>query len=1113
MPFYNDLGYYVPNNVTSYSPYTSGYSTPSSSYSSSYSRAIMGTYTAPPPRSSYISSIGSSRHYKPMLKSISESPYQTALRTNAMTSLTRMNSGKYKSFMKPTVYIPPRPIQMNTADIDVSASKFLKNRNVRMRSTSPEPTKTEKQTEQSSVSASNSNDTSAFMPRVDQNDPPHRSTIKRDRHIVRLSTMRIRSKSRSKSRSIEKRTSSKKSRSSHQSTSSKKSSSDSQPELEEPTNSPGVDESNVKKSWRDKFGDSLQTNTQKVARKTPGELILEKHIIRDKKNEEKLAQKIPTTIISLPETVTTHEITYLEPMIRKSIRRQSLIKCPSFKDICNDISSDIKVDDDLNAGELRRRASLIIEQEDQILAQLVTVTRRPSADLVNVDVPILEMEEPTDKDVQNESHPPDGEKKEAENVIVIKKKTKKKDGKVRHKISVSVDVDNPVVPVLTLSPNCETGVSPAKTSPKWKAVVEEIEEDHTIHKVFKLPKKRSNVSEGQLKKSESGEDFWKLIDRRESIHYKKKIDLKRNEMEIIEVIEQEAGTSQHEVKNIDRILAGPVEAKPEATIDEQPVIVNKERRRSSLAIKSRSINDMEDMKEQKKKLKSEKPKSKITKKREVATTPVTGDDKKQVKTKARGKSSSDVGDAVTTPAKMKSNENNTKSNVSNDEISNDKISNKISDSDSGEKLLCEASTDELKIISGPPAKGKATACEKSAPRDSSELKRTSVTAIDKTAISNEKNHNACEKVNEPKVEDNSISPSIEPPNAVKNLTNGSALPKATAAMKSAGVDTKPKKLKKLIMKTKADAKEKSTASAPTSSSSENENRKIGNVVDASSKCTAATAAVKSSITIKTVQHDVHDKDAKSIVAVDANNNDQFKTNSAVVALSKFATVSNLNSSDLSTSVQRIDTAFSKCNAIDDDDYISGEETFDLLLSSDSDENNSADDNWEQCSDTEPGNEMGLKRRHKKKKDKFDPKRVVKLDHKRKCYVIEEAPKYPLIATPRPLQKKYHFFSESETESDGSDSDCGSSDGCCYDECLSPNDVVVKDVIRMSTCSNDSGFEGGGTAPSSPKKMLGKHPRAENNDVTLKSTSFFQLTHGSMKCFAILFYLIFSHFFF
>lgn len=113
--------------------------------------------------------------------------------------------------------------------------------------------------------------------------------------------------------------------------------------------------------------------------------------------------------------------------------------------------------------------------------------------------------------------------------------------------------------------------------------------------------------------------------------------------------------------------------------------------------------------------------------------------------------------------------------------------------------------------------------------------------------------------------------------------------------------------------------------------------------------------------------------------------------------------------------------------------------------------------------------MGLKRRHKKKQTQaFDPKKAVKLDHKRKCYVNDEAPTFPLIATPRQLQKRFHYYSESESEIEEINSDNESSR-----EYVVSSITEAKDLIRMSSSSDDSGFEGGGTAPANPKKMLGK----------------------------------------
>ncbi|KRF80703.1 uncharacterized protein Dvir_GJ16879, isoform C [Drosophila virilis] len=191
--------------------------------------------------------------------------------------------------------------------------------------------------------------------------------------------------------------------------------------------------------------------------------------------------------------------------------------------------------------------------------------------------------------------------------------------------------------------------------------------------------------------------------------------------------------------------------------------------------------------------------------------------------------------------------------------------------------------------------------------------------------------------------------------------------------------------------------------------------------------------------------------------------------------------------------------------------------------------------------------MKKKQRKEKKKQKakeatparFDPQKKIKIDTTSKCYVKEEAPRYPLVATPRPLWKREKIvYSDENTDDESSEesseatagsldeeSDEDDSDACSssnssgsssseFDEetattaathekrtnaantntanTLAPTannsnsnssasasatasgSASVSSspsIIRMSTCSNDSGFEGG-TAPSSPKKMLG-----------------------------------------
>lgn len=112
--------------------------------------------------------------------------------------------------------------------------------------------------------------------------------------------------------------------------------------------------------------------------------------------------------------------------------------------------------------------------------------------------------------------------------------------------------------------------------------------------------------------------------------------------------------------------------------------------------------------------------------------------------------------------------------------------------------------------------------------------------------------------------------------------------------------------------------------------------------------------------------------------------------------------------------------------------------------------------------------MGLKRRHKKKHDNFDPKKVVKLNNQIKCYVVDEAPRYPIVAIPRQLQKRFHYYSNSENESEHSDD--SNSEESFSEYYVSGNN----NLIRMCPIDVNSGFDGGGTAPVDPKDMLGRY---------------------------------------
>lgn len=177
------------------SPYTSGsYSYNSlvsplgTSYSASYlnpggnysNHSSLGGYSRAPLSSRWISGVG--RSYSPMLSTISERTTASPIRINSprripITTRTYSSSG-YTS----------RPININTADIDVSKNKYRQKVD---RSTS-------KVRIERRDSGNRDKENSPFMPRVDgkpetgiDSSPGiHRSTIKRGRTVVRLHTLK-----------------------------------------------------------------------------------------------------------------------------------------------------------------------------------------------------------------------------------------------------------------------------------------------------------------------------------------------------------------------------------------------------------------------------------------------------------------------------------------------------------------------------------------------------------------------------------------------------------------------------------------------------------------------------------------------------------------------------------------------------------------------------------------------------------------------------------------------------------------------------------------------------------------------------------------------------------
>ncbi|KAH8289516.1 hypothetical protein KR054_006668 [Drosophila jambulina] len=527
MPLYSDTTnyYYSGGSSQLYSPYYSSglglnlnLGSPGSSYTSSYNRSYPASYMVPlgpsSPRSpsSYTGSSSASSsvsRYQPKLTTITESGRHSG--HSSLMPLTRIQSPKYSSssVSSPSYgssgttsrYIPPRPIAINTADIDVSSSRYRRGvSSARTLEREKEEKSDKEQKEQKEEKPSQSKEevkeeiTQKPEEEINQDPartelrPNRRSTIKRNRAVVRLSTIRRRSKERPKEQVLQQE---------HQF-----------------RDLPPATEPSL--SWRQKLAEELAAFPATSNKKSPGELLRERFYIRDEKEEQAqpvLRQKLQRS--QTPEVTeaklekeeqedsesSSEKQENLEE-IEKTIRRLSLVQCPTFHDICEDISSD-KIDDDLNAGELRRRASIIQEQEQEILNKL----QKSSSGTFQ----LIHLERRSSHDSTTTADEAAGGERA--------KRRSKKSKKLRHKITAIVEVENApqaspqiehMPSVLELnedSSNLQSlaaiGSSSSSTpspspKPKFTVNVETVEEHHQIHKVFKLPKKKTAPEEAVL---------------------------------------------------------------------------------------------------------------------------------------------------------------------------------------------------------------------------------------------------------------------------------------------------------------------------------------------------------------------------------------------------------------------------------------------------------------------------------------------------------------------------------------------------------------------------------------------------------------------------------------
>ncbi|KAL0892392.1 hypothetical protein ABMA27_015515 [Loxostege sticticalis] len=289
MPLYSEHisnMYFSGSPSYSGSPYSYGSSVSplGSSYSASYlnpggsyiNHSSLGGYSRTPISSRWITSSG--RNYSPMLSTITE---------RGTASPVRINSPRRIPIAKRTYGTPtytPRPININTADIDVSRDRYRPK-------TDPVPVVSPKSSPKREEPTT-SNENGPFMPRVDgkpetgidSSPGKQRSTIKRGRTVVRLHTIKRRERD------------------------SPRKPAEDLPNEESATGEQTVEDATENLSWRERLSDDLVYKGKKE-KKSLGTKLVEKHKIRDDDSEvpvldiskvEESTQSLPTTPV--PDT-------------------------------------------------------------------------------------------------------------------------------------------------------------------------------------------------------------------------------------------------------------------------------------------------------------------------------------------------------------------------------------------------------------------------------------------------------------------------------------------------------------------------------------------------------------------------------------------------------------------------------------------------------------------------------------------------------------------------------------------------------------------------------------------------------------------------------------------
>ncbi|XP_026729446.1 titin isoform X2 [Trichoplusia ni] len=600
------------------SSYSAPYLNPGSSYSG---HSSLGSYSRAPLSSRWITSSG--RNYSPMLTTISERGSASPIRINSPRRIAISS----RTYGTPTY--TPRPVNINTADIDVSRDRY-RNRvePSKPEAPTPEPPKPEPSKPDTSKADApkppeTEDENGPFMPRVDgkpetgiDSSPGiQRSTIKRGRTVVRLYTVK---------------------RNSPRKPADELQSADSTQNQETETNI--VEDAKIEEKenlkWREKLSDDLMYK-DKREKKTLGAKLVEKFHVgeretesptRVKKKETDVSQSLPATPLdhlNVTENKFSDRRCSMELLAEQANLLDSLIRGENLSTATLDLSkvgvvtegktknetrgsvkrrsqensqnplkttkSDHSLHNTLNSyKDVRdprsnsKRRSIKKSSSGSCLRRLDSITEFPK-EIINVDLPAIE---------EKETRLPEKQ----ENIA------QKPKPKLKTKITTSVEVSS--APLSPLKFKVENITVEEKPKIQKKEIIYSSEVVEISLKSPKIPQKvteenkeisniKKKINVGNIVESPEPEDgnFWNKIGKRETVYLmKRKQNLEEvkeknkralfwfpeeeEEKAITEHLETDPAKSLESNSNADITIAG-ANAKLDSNLSDEPIIQNK----------------------------------------------------------------------------------------------------------------------------------------------------------------------------------------------------------------------------------------------------------------------------------------------------------------------------------------------------------------------------------------------------------------------------------------------------------------------------------------------------------------------------------------------------------